>query len=98
MLEFVAGGDLYDRINKALLPESSCALYVAEITLALEHCHNQGYVYRDLKAENVLIASDGHMKLADFGLAKKIGQGERLNSMVGSYHSIAPEVFLVSGH
>jgi len=94
VLEFVAGGDLYDKIHRSTLPEAWCKLYVAEVALALNHCHKSGYVYRDLKAENVLIGSDGHLKLADFGLAKKIAQGERLNSMVGSYHSIAPEVFL----
>ena len=93
-LEFVSRGDLYEQIAKRKFPEDWCKIYVAEVALALEHCHANKFVYRDLKPENVLIGNDGHLKLADFGLAKKIENGGRLQSLVGSYHSIAPEVFM----
>ena len=43
---------------------------MAELVLAIEHIHKLDVVYRDLKPENVLIADDGHIKLADFGLSK----------------------------
>jgi len=44
--------------------------YIAELVLAIEHIHQKNIVYRDLKPENILIYSDGHIKLADFGLSK----------------------------
>jgi serine/threonine protein kinase len=42
----------------------------AELILSMQHLHEQGIIYRDLKPENVLIDLDGHVRLADFGLAK----------------------------
>ena len=56
---------------------------------------------RDLKLENVLVASDGHLKLGDFGLAKKvnmlgvasIGPKKERNTIIGTVQSMAPEVF-----
>ncbi len=46
--------------------------YASEITLALSYLHSLFIVYRDLKPENVLIDAEGHVKLIDFGFAKKI--------------------------
>ncbi len=46
--------------------------YAAEIILAIEYLHEKKIVYRDLKPENLLLSQDGHIKLADFGLAKKL--------------------------
>jgi serine/threonine protein kinase len=42
------------------------------VLLALEHIHDKGFVHRDLKLENLLITSDGAVKLTDFGFAKKV--------------------------
>ena len=43
--------------------------YMAECVLAVEAVHNMGYIHRDLKPDNILIGTDGHIKLSDFGLA-----------------------------
>lgn len=45
--------------------------YACEAALALEEIHKKGFLYRDLKASNILIDRDGHIRLADFGLAKQ---------------------------
>ena len=74
-LEHVAGGDLFTYLQeRQAFPESWCRIYTAELSLALSWVHTLGYVYRDLKAENVLVARDGHLKLADFGTAKRVQQ------------------------
>jgi len=48
--------------------------YFCELVLAIETVHQHNIVYRDLKPENILIDNEGHIKLADFGLAKDISQ------------------------
>lgn len=73
LLEYAGGGDLYTRLDslEAGMEMNDVRVAVAEVSLALSHLHRLGYMYRDLKAENVLVANDGHLKLADFGLVKK---------------------------
>lgn len=97
VLEFVGGGDLFSHLERGIFPEAWCKVYVAEIALAIEHVHSHDFVYRDLKPENVLVGSDGHLVLADFGLAKKIQSrktGKRLMTLIGTPSLLAPEQFL----
>lgn len=71
IMDYCEGGDLYGLLEKyGRLPEKSVKFYCAEVLTALEYLHSLGYAYRDLKPENVLIDLDGHIKLADFDLAK----------------------------
>ena len=51
-------------------------IYSAELALALEHVHTQGVIFRDLKPENVMVDVNGHVKLTDFGLSKKVPRPE----------------------
>ncbi|CAK4141640.1 unnamed protein product [Aphanomyces euteiches] len=70
--ELVRGGDLNELMKtskKGYLPEGRVRLYAAEIALALNHLHELGLIYRDLKPCNVLLGEDGHIVLADMGLA-----------------------------
>jgi len=60
------------------VPLLSAALYSSNILLALEHIHSQGYVFRDLKPENLLISSNGYLKLIDFGFAKQVPSRNKL--------------------
>ncbi len=54
--------------------EETSRFYAAEIVLILAYLHDEhGIAYRDLKPENILIDAEGHLKLVDFGFAKKIG-------------------------
>lgn len=51
--------------------------YAVEISLALAHIHQQGYLYRDLKPENVLLSRSGHVLLTDFGVARSFSNKEQ---------------------
>ena len=106
VLEFINGGELFYHLNKRQCFDSKMVrFYAAEMIMALDYLHKQGVVYRDLKPENVLLNSDGHVKLTDFGISK---QGifassdcadERLTySVVGTVEYLAPEIVKKEGH
>ncbi|XP_068641259.1 probable serine/threonine protein kinase IRE isoform X2 [Aristolochia californica] len=71
VMEYLNGGDLYSLLrNLGCLDEEMARIYIAEVVLALEYLHSVNVIHRDLKPDNLLIASDGHIKLTDFGLSK----------------------------
>ncbi|KAF9346535.1 hypothetical protein BGX26_001935 [Mortierella sp. AD094] len=70
-MEFVRGGDVRTMlIARGVLKEEDSKLYFAEMMMAIDALHQQGYIHRDLKPENFLIDHTGHIKLTDFGLSK----------------------------
>lgn len=97
-IDYAAGGELISLIAKRKRLELHHArFYAVEILLALEHLHEElNCIYRDLKPENVLIDSTGHLKLTDFGLST-IGK-EKSTSFCGTPAYLAPEIIKESGH
>ncbi|XP_022753770.1 serine/threonine-protein kinase D6PKL2-like [Durio zibethinus] len=74
LTEFCPGGDLHvlrQRQPLKRFPDSTVRFYASEVVVALEYLHMLGIVYRDLKPENVLVRSDGHIMLTDFDLSLK---------------------------
>lgn len=66
---------------------------------ALGCLHEKGIIYRDLKPENVLLDSDGHIRITDFGLSKQnMGMNDKTHSFCGTPEYLAPEIIKGSGH
>jgi serine/threonine kinase 38 len=71
VMEYLAGGDLMTLLmRKDILSEEESRFYIAECVLAVATVHSLDYIHRDLKPDNILIDSTGHVKLSDFGLCK----------------------------
>jgi len=102
VFEYAPGGDLYSLLkNMGCLDEGVARTYAAELTLALEYCHERGIVHRDVKPENLLISASGRLKLADFGLSVvSVGgegpdeHGRERESCAGTPDYLAPELIL----
>ncbi|KAF2769617.1 Pkinase-domain-containing protein [Teratosphaeria nubilosa] len=98
ILEYAQGGELFHHLAmERMFTEDVAAFYMAEMILALEHLHqNVRVIYRDLKPENCLLDSEGHLLLTDFGLSKvaleEADGGSRANSVLGTIEYMAPEV------
>ncbi|KAF4084002.1 hypothetical protein AMELA_G00123790 [Ameiurus melas] len=93
ILDYVNGGELFTHlVQRVHFKEQEVALYSGEIVLALEHLHQLGVVYRDLKLENILLDSIGHIVLTDFGLSKEFDELERAYSVCGTIEYMAPEI------
>ncbi|XP_073886682.1 cAMP-dependent protein kinase catalytic subunit PRKX-like isoform X4 [Macaca fascicularis] len=73
LMEYVPGGELFSYLrNRGRFSSTTGLFYSAEIICAIEYLHFKEIVYRDLKPENILLDRDGHIKLTDFGFAKKL--------------------------
>ena len=100
LIENMPNGDLKSYIKKyKTFTESEVKLISAQLILALEHLHKQGIIYRDLKPDNILIDSEGYIKLGDFGLCKEnIIDNHSSKSFCGSIAYIPPEILNREGH
>lgn len=94
VMEYVQGETLKELIRREGQLEVSHALDItAQILRALDHAHENGVIHRDIKPHNILINSEGQVKVGDFGLAKATGGSTLVHSgtVVGSAHYFSPE-------
>jgi serine/threonine protein kinase len=101
ILDFVNGGELFYHLQREKkFPEERVRFYAAEILLALEHLHENGIIYRDLKPENLLLTEEGHICLTDFGLCKEgiNSEDDRTITFCGTPEYLAPEVLKGKGY
>ncbi|CAK75388.1 unnamed protein product (macronuclear) [Paramecium tetraurelia] len=102
IMEYIAGGEFYRILGqvKTGLPENVVKFVAAEVVLALEYLNTKlKVIYRDLKPENLLLTTTGHVKLTDFGLATmRRENGEKSYTVAGTAEYLAPEIVNKSGH
>ena len=89
----VAPGSPATRVAQGALPEPRVARIVAELALALAHCHARHVIHRDIKPENILLGADGGVRLADFGwCAHAPPPRNRRHTVGGTPAYFAPEL------
>jgi serine/threonine protein kinase len=104
VMELVEGKSLHDMSTDTGLPPDSVLRYGVQIASALARAHDRGIVHRDLKTANIVVTSDGLVKVLDFGLAKQVGGGifeattrsfaslQDASSVSGTLPYMAPEI------
>ncbi|XP_063941872.1 CBL-interacting serine/threonine-protein kinase 23 isoform X3 [Daucus carota subsp. sativus] len=102
VLEFVTGGELFDRIaSKGRLKEDEARKYFQHLINAVNYCHSRGVFHRDLKPENLLLDANGVLKVSDFGLSalpQQVREDGLLHTTCGTPNYVAPEVINNKGY
>lgn len=93
LFEYVNGGQMLDYIiSHGKLKEKQARKFARQIASALDYCHRNSIVHRDLKIENILISKTGDIKIIDFGLSNLFSPRSLLKTFCGSLYFAAPEL------
>jgi len=103
VMELAEDGDLHARLKNQrgkLLPEAKILDWFVQICLALQHCHQQNILHRDIKTQNIFTKSDGRIvKVGDFGISKVLeATCEMARTKVGTPYYLSPEICLGRGY
>ena len=99
VMEYICAGDLLSYIRKRSKLTEAVAKYIfKQIILGLQYIHSKGVVHRDIKLDNILIDLDNKIKICDFGVSKRIRQGDIMVEQCGTPAYIAPEILKNKGY
>ncbi|KAK1571313.1 hypothetical protein Q3G72_014982 [Acer saccharum] len=101
VMEYVRGGELFNKIAKGRLKEELARKYFQQLISAVGFCHARGVYHRDLKPENLLLDENGDLKVSDFGLSAvsdQIRQDGLFHTFCGTPAYVAPEVLTRKGY
>ncbi|KAF2203590.1 kinase-like protein [Delitschia confertaspora ATCC 74209] len=98
VVDLMNGGDLRFHISRKTFTEEAVRFWIAELGCAVRYIHQQGIVHRDIKPDNVLLDSEGHVHLADFNVASDFVPHKPLTSKSGTLAYLAPEVYEGKGY
>ncbi len=100
IMELVDGINLREAMRAGGFPPAETLDLVQDVCAALQYAHGEGILHRDIKPENILLDARGRVKIADFGIAKLLGETDPADvtltvqgSALGSPHYMAPEQF-----
>tara|TARA_X000001036_G_scaffold179206_1_gene169681 strand:+ start:43 stop:1368 length:1326 start_codon:yes stop_codon:yes gene_type:complete len=96
VMEYVDGDTVYEQIvEKKQLSEQEALPIIRQVAQALQHAHKVGFIHRDIKPKNIMIANNGDVKLADLGLARAVDDAEAAEAEAGRAYGtpyyISPE-------
>ncbi|XP_011865880.1 PREDICTED: phosphorylase b kinase gamma catalytic chain, skeletal muscle/heart isoform isoform X2 [Vollenhovia emeryi] len=93
IFELCKNGELFDYLTSVVtLSEKKTRYIMRQVFEGVQHVHNQGIVHRDLKPENILLDDNLNVKITDFGFARLLKHGEKLEDLCGTPGYLAPEV------
>ncbi|KAG2308991.1 hypothetical protein Bca52824_028739 [Brassica carinata] len=101
VMEYVRGGELFDKVAKGRLREGAARRYFQQLISSVSFCHSRGVYHRDLKLENLLLDDEGNIKVSDFGLSvvsEQLRQEKICQTFCGTPAYLAPEVLTRKGY
>ncbi|XP_072020356.1 mitogen-activated protein kinase kinase kinase 20-like [Amphiura filiformis] len=100
LMEYAPNGSLHDYLSDSSKPLTNelKRKWIKESALAIQYLHRHNFLHRDIKGSNCILFEDNLLKIADFGLARKIDHSQTTSSQKGTNRYMAPEIHRGNEH